>query len=58
MRAETPVSTLRVKLFRAADGRGYSLAFEAREDVYARVVSGWCDLIADTSQDRPELAER
>lgn len=56
MRAETPVSTSRVKrFFRAANGRGYSLAFEAREDVYARV-SRWCDLIADTLRIGAELA--
>lgn len=58
MRAETPVSTSRVKrFFRAADGRGYSLAFEAREDVYARV-SRWCDLIADTFKVGAELRTR
>jgi len=56
MRAETPVSTSRVKRFyRAADGRGYSLAFEAREDVSARV-SRWCDLIADTLRVGTDLA--
>jgi hypothetical protein len=54
MRAETPISVSRVKRFyRAAGGRGYSLAFEAREDVYARV-SRWCDLIADTLRVGPE----
>ena len=30
-----------------AEGRGYTLAFEARDDVYPRV-SRWCDMIAAT----------
>ena len=48
MGAETSMSASRSKRFYlAADGRGYSLAFEAREDVFARV-SRWCDLIAET----------
>ena len=48
MGAETPMSASRVKRFYlVAGGRGYSLAFEAREDVFARV-SRWCDLIAET----------
>jgi hypothetical protein len=48
MRTETPVATSRVKRFyRAQNGRGYSLAFEARDDVYHRV-SRWCDMIAAT----------
>jgi hypothetical protein len=46
--AETSMSASRSKRFYlAADGRGYSLAFEARDDVFARV-SRWCDLIAET----------
>lgn len=56
MRAETPISASRVKRFyRAAGGRGYSLAFEAREDVYQRV-SRWCDIIAGTLKTGPEVA--
>jgi hypothetical protein len=48
MGAETSMSASRAKRFyRVADGRGYGLAFEAREDVFARV-SRWCDLIAET----------
>lgn len=48
MRSETPVSVSRVKrYYRAAQGRGYSMTFEAREDVFPRV-SRWCDLIAGT----------
>jgi hypothetical protein len=48
LQSETPVAVSRGKrFFRAADGRGYSLAFEARDDVYPRV-SRWCDLIAAT----------
>jgi hypothetical protein len=48
MSAESSLSASRVKRFyRVAQGRGYGLAFEAREDVYARV-SRWCELIADT----------
>jgi hypothetical protein len=38
MRVETPVTASRVKRFyRASPGRGFSLNFEAREDVYPRV---------------------
>ena len=48
MTTETPISASRVKRFYAVlGGRGYGLAFEAREDVYLRV-SRWCDLIAST----------
>jgi hypothetical protein len=48
MGAETSMAASRAKRFYlAADGRGYSLAFEAREDVFSRV-SRWCDLIAET----------
>jgi hypothetical protein len=55
MAAETSMAASRVKRFyRAANGRGYSLAFEAREDVYFRVAR-WCDLIASTLKVGPEL---
>ena len=43
---ETPMAESRGKRFyRVAEGRGYTLSFEARDDVYPRV-SRWCDLIA------------
>lgn len=45
---ETAVMTSRIRRFyRVSDRRGYCLAFEAREDVFARA-SGWFDLIANT----------
>jgi hypothetical protein len=48
--AETPLTVSRVKRFyRVSDGRGYGLAFEAREDVLPKA-SRWCDLIAATLQ--------
>jgi hypothetical protein len=46
LRTESQVSESRGKRFyRLADGRAYTLAFEARGDVYPRV-SRWCDMIA------------
>lgn len=46
LRTETPMSESRIKrYYRIAEGRGYTLAFEARADVYPRV-SRWCDMIA------------
>jgi hypothetical protein len=58
MAAETSMAVSRVKRFyRAAGGRGYSLAFEAREDVYFRVAR-WCDLIAGTLKIGPELEQQ
>jgi hypothetical protein len=48
MRVETPMATSYVKgYYRIADGRGYSLIFEAREDVY-HAMAAWSDLIATT----------
>ncbi len=48
MRTETPVATSFVKRFYFAEGgRGYSLTFEAREDVFPRA-SRWADYIAST----------
>jgi hypothetical protein len=48
LRSETGVAESRGKRFyRAADGRGYALAFDARDDIYPRV-SRWCDMIAAT----------
>jgi len=48
MRTETPLAVTYVKRFyRTAGGRGCSIAFEARDDVFWRV-DGWADLIAST----------
>jgi hypothetical protein len=45
---ETPMAVSRGKRFyRLADGQGYTLAFEARDDAYPRV-SKWWDMIAST----------
>ncbi len=58
LHSETPVAVSRGKrYFRGADGRGYGLAFEAREDVFPKV-SRWCDLIAATLKVGPEVAAR
>jgi hypothetical protein len=57
MKTETPISVSWVKRFyRAAGGRGYILAFEARDDVFQRV-SKWCDIIAGTLETGPEVAK-
>ena len=57
MRAETPLAVSRVKRFyRASQGRGYCLSFEAREDVYAGI-SGWWDIIAKTLKTGPEVSQ-
>ncbi len=48
MRTETPVAVSYVKRFTFAQGgRGCSLSFEAREDIFPRV-SRWADYIAST----------
>jgi hypothetical protein len=48
MRTETPMAVSRVKRFyRAQEGRGYSLTFEARDDVYSGVWR-WYDIIASS----------
>jgi len=48
LHSETGIAESRGKRFyRAADGRGYALAFDARDDIYPRV-SRWCDMIAAT----------
>jgi hypothetical protein len=48
MRTETPVTISYVKRFYFAEsGRGCSLSFEAREDVFPRA-SRWADYIAST----------
>jgi hypothetical protein len=45
---ETPMAASRSKRFyRVAEGRGYTLTFEARDDAYPRVIR-WCDMIAST----------
>jgi hypothetical protein len=55
MRTETPVTVSRVKRFYRADaGRGYSMTFEARDDVFGRVTR-WSDVIADTLKVGAEL---
>jgi hypothetical protein len=52
---ETPMAVSRNKRFyRVAEGRGYTLAFEARDDVYPRVAK-WCDMIASTLKVGPEV---
>jgi hypothetical protein len=52
---ETPMAVSRAKRFyRLAEGRGYALAFEARDDIYPRV-SRWCDMIASTLKVGPEV---
>jgi hypothetical protein len=53
--SETPVAVTRARrYFRVADGRGYSLACDARDDIYPRV-SHWCDMIAATLRIGPEV---
>lgn len=55
VRTETPMAESRGKrYYRIADGRAYTLAFEARADVYPRV-SRWCDMIAATLKAGAEL---
>ena len=55
VRTETPMAESRGKrYYRIADGRAYTLAFEARADVYPRV-SRWCDMIAATLKTGAEL---
>lgn len=57
-RAESPMAVSRVKRFyRVHQGRGYTLAFEGREDVFHRV-SRWCDIIAATLAVGPEVSQR
>jgi hypothetical protein len=54
-RSESPMAVSRVKRFyRVHQGRGYTVAFEAREDVFHRV-SRWCDIIAATLAVGPEV---
>jgi hypothetical protein len=55
IQSETPVAVTRARrYFRVADGRGYSLACDARDDIYSRVWR-WCDMIAATLKIGPEV---
>jgi hypothetical protein len=55
LRTETPMAESRGKRFyRVVEGRGYTLAFEARADVYPRV-SRWCDMIATSMKAGAEM---
>lgn len=55
LRTETPMAESRGKRFyRIVERRAYTLAFEARADVYPRV-SKWCDMIAATLKAGTEL---
>jgi hypothetical protein len=57
LRTETPMAESRSKRFyRIAQGRGYTLAFEAREDVFQRV-SRWCDMISETLKIGAEVSQ-
>ncbi len=56
LRAETSLSATRQRRFyRVAEGRGYTLTCEARDDAFFRVAR-WCDLIAGTFRLRGESA--
>ncbi len=58
LHSETPVAVTRGKRFyRVADGRGYTLACDARDDVFPRA-SRWCDMIAATLKVGPEVNAR
>jgi hypothetical protein len=56
LHSETPVAVTRAKrYFRVAEGRGYTLACDARDDIYSRVWR-WCDMIAATLKIGPEAS--
>jgi hypothetical protein len=56
--SETPIAESRVRRYYRVDGaRGYSLTFEAREDVYPRVYQ-WCDIIAGTLRIGSEVRQQ
>ena len=56
LHSETPVAVSRSRrYYRTAAGRGYSLALEARDDIYPRVWH-WCDMIAATLEVGPEVS--
>ena len=58
LRTETPMAESRGKRFyRVVEGRGYTLAFEARADVYPRM-SRWCDMIAATLKAGAEMDQK
>lgn len=58
LRSETQVAVSRVKrYFRAEGERGYSLSFEARDDVFPRV-SRWCDAVASTFRTGSEVEKK
>jgi len=55
---ETPIAESRVRrYYRVSGARGYSLTFEAREDVYPRVYQ-WCDIIAGTLRIGTEMQQK
>jgi hypothetical protein len=55
---ETPIAESRVRrYYRVSGARGYSLTFEAREDVYPRVYQ-WCDMIAGTLRIGAEMQQK
>jgi hypothetical protein len=55
LHSETPVAVTRARrYYRVADGRGYTLACDARSDIYTRVWR-WCDMIAATLKIGPEI---
>jgi len=45
------------RFYRVAESRGYVVAFEARADVYPRVIK-WCDMIASTLKVGSEVGPR
>jgi hypothetical protein len=56
--SETPIAESRVRRYYRVNGaRGYSLTFEAREDVYPRVYQ-WCDIIAGTLRIGSEMQQQ
>ena len=56
LHSATPVAVSRSRrYYRTAAGRGYSLALEARDDIYPRVWH-WCDMIAATLEVGPEVS--
>lgn len=57
LRTETAMTVSRIRrYYRVADGRGYSLSCESREDVQQRVFR-WCDMIASTLRIGAETEE-
>jgi hypothetical protein len=57
LRTETAMTVSRIRrYYRVAEGRGYSLSCESREDVQQRVFR-WCDMIASTLRIGAELED-